>query len=301
MSDKNARVCNLDTAKALSNFEASLDSSFSPVCHRTRQQTKERLVSDSAHGSCDDQVVADTLCELIGEVSCTTPLTITSDVAQVFSPSTIIDIEDVPCSCPSTIVTIEDVQHCVKSSGPCHDSVYDEVTLFPSDLEVRDLFSDSYVRLENHLYAVHDIHLDTVDDLPTRGGHSSTCVASPSHSSPPSELLKLGPTTGPPKCAPFSSISPVKTWATVAAKPTVFSSEPWAGRQLSSPSAYSTTPLRPGPTRTSRPVHGNECISHPIARSAVKTARQQITFKAPVWIQMRFPTSSYCPLNLTKR
>ncbi|GIY62506.1 hypothetical protein CDAR_495271 [Caerostris darwini] len=241
-------LCAIWTLSKLSDFQASLDSCFSPVCHRTRQQTRERLVSDSAHGSSVDQVVSDTICELVDEVSCTTPLIITRDVAQVFSPSNIIDIEDVPRSSPNTIITIEDVQYCARSSGLCSDTVSDEIALFPSDLEVRDLFSDSYVSqkfdfvkllslqcrrqffsaggLENHLYAVHDIHLDTVDDLPTRGELSSTCVA------PPEELLQFCPSTSPPSCAPFSTFVPAKTWASVASKPGISTSEPWAGRPI---------------------------------------------------------------------
>ncbi|GIY85227.1 hypothetical protein CEXT_90081 [Caerostris extrusa] len=53
--------------KALDNLEASLDSSFSPVCHRTRQQVKDRLCANlNAQADVD---VVETLCELINDVS----------------------------------------------------------------------------------------------------------------------------------------------------------------------------------------------------------------------------------------
>ncbi|GIY13595.1 hypothetical protein CDAR_567291 [Caerostris darwini] len=67
------------------------------------------------------------------------------------SPSTIIQIEDsesvLPhprpsCDSPSTIVVIEDDKHCTEPLGLCHDTVVNEVDLYPSDLEVRDLFYD---------------------------------------------------------------------------------------------------------------------------------------------------------------
>ncbi|GIY48847.1 hypothetical protein CDAR_559501 [Caerostris darwini] len=71
-------------------------------------------------------------------------------------------------------------------------------------------------------------------------------------SSPPSELVQLGPCSGPPKRAPFASIRPAKSWATIAAKPAVCTSQPWSGRLIDMSSCNGPTPLRPVGPRPSR-------------------------------------------------
>ncbi|GIY95369.1 hypothetical protein CEXT_569981 [Caerostris extrusa] len=130
----------------------------------------------------------------------------------------------------------------------CHNTIVEAVDLFPSDLEVRDLFLDSksnlrfdFIQLtclqckrrffsagglENHLFAVPDVRPDTSDDHPSHDGPSSPCDMSLPLSLPPPELLSLGATTGPPQCAPFTKLSPAMTWASMAAKPAVTSTQP---------------------------------------------------------------------------
>ncbi|GIY62494.1 hypothetical protein CDAR_495211 [Caerostris darwini] len=103
ISAKGIIGCDRDTVQALAGFEASLDSSFSPICHRTRQQTRERLISSPSVDSRVDSDILETVCELIDEVSCVTPMTIARGVVQVLSPSTIIDIEDVPSAFSSPL------------------------------------------------------------------------------------------------------------------------------------------------------------------------------------------------------
>ncbi|GIY31152.1 hypothetical protein CDAR_36251 [Caerostris darwini] len=244
---------------ALDCFESSLDSSFSPICHRTRSQLAvkaPKYVTDQTINtfSCTDlgnfstdidnnnlinNDVGIAMDELLQNIlPCTPPpQTQPSVTCHSSSPSTIIQIEDSesviphprhPCDSPSTIVVMEDDTHCAEPIGLCHDTGIDEVALYPSDLEVRELFSDSPLcqrfdfinltciecrrrfysvgGLENHLLVVHDIRLDNSNDNP------STSAQTYSHNVlPPPEMVSFGPTTGPPKCA----LSPAKTWATV--------------------------------------------------------------------------------------
>ncbi|GIY76118.1 hypothetical protein CDAR_618801 [Caerostris darwini] len=75
--------------------------------------------------------------------------------------------------------------------------------------------------------------------------------------------------------APFSRLSPAKTWATVTAKPSITSSQPWAGRLLNSHS----TPRRPGPTRPSRAIRGVAQSSLSTAPPPTKAVRKKISFK----------------------
>ncbi|GIY24083.1 hypothetical protein CDAR_617771 [Caerostris darwini] len=180
-----------------------------------------------------------------------------------------------PCDIPKTVV---DRSMSTEPPELCQNTVVKEVDLFPSDLEIRDLFHDStanlrfdFVKLsclqckrrffsagglENHLFAVHGIRPDTSDGHPTHADHPSSCDVSLPLSLPPPELLSLGTTTGPPKCAPFTKLSPAKTWASVAAKPAITFPQPWAGKPPRQQSAVSTSPRRPRPTLPSRALGG---------------------------------------------
>ncbi|GIY48210.1 hypothetical protein CDAR_493131 [Caerostris darwini] len=196
-----------------------------------------------------------------------------------------------PCDNPITIV---DSNMSTEPPKLCQNTVVEEVDLFPSDLEIRDLFHDSnanlrfdfvkltclqYKRrffsaggLENHLFAVHNIRPDTCDDHPSHAGHSSPGDVSLPLSLPPPELLSLGTTTGPPKCAPFSKLSPAKTWAGVAAKPAVTSTQPWG--PLRPQSAVSTTP------RPTRALGGPGQSPLPAVPPPVKKGGKRISFKS---------------------
>ncbi|GIX97741.1 retrovirus-related Pol polyprotein from type-1 retrotransposable element R2 [Caerostris darwini] len=149
-----------------------------------------------------------------------------------------------------------------------------EVDLYPSDTEVKDLFSEhsssprfdflklaclpchrkffSAGGLENHMFAVHDVLVQSASDTHVPADNCTLKVQSSRKSSPP-ELLSFGPMTGPPKRPPFSSIAPAKTWASVVAKSAVSSSQPGSGRRVDFASSVSTTPRRPVCSRPSRP------------------------------------------------
>ncbi|GIY13579.1 hypothetical protein CDAR_567161 [Caerostris darwini] len=89
-------------------------------------------------------------------------------------------------------------------------------------------------------------------------------------SAPPSELLQVGPCSGPPKCAPFSSIRPAKTWASITAKPAVVSSQPCSGRLIDLNSCNGPTPRRPVGTRPTR---------HSIVNGKSSATQRRITVK----------------------
>ncbi|GIY87961.1 retrovirus-related Pol polyprotein from type-2 retrotransposable element R2DM, partial [Caerostris darwini] len=160
---------------------------------------------------------------------------------------------------PSVTITLDvDPVDTVPQQIVSPASTGDEVILFPSATEVFDLFSSSgkspkfdFVKLichqcrrrffsagglENHLYAVHDIHFDSPGDIPPHADLASVPLTLPE------ELVASCTNTGPPSCAPFSKIVPATTWATVAAKPPLSSSQPWAGQRLSSPTPSSSSP-----------------------------------------------------------
>ncbi|GIY22729.1 hypothetical protein CDAR_288621 [Caerostris darwini] len=91
-------------------------------------------------------------------------------------------------------------------------------------------------------------------------------------SSPPSELVQLGLCSGPPKRAPFASIRPAKSWATIAAKPAVCTSQPWSGRLIDISSCNGLTPLRPvGP----RPSRTSNIRGKPIPHSKTNTKKSR--------------------------
>ncbi|GIY13575.1 hypothetical protein CDAR_567141 [Caerostris darwini] len=172
-----------------------------------------------------------------------------------------------PCVIPAG--TASETLPPVQSVPPSED---DEVALFPSDLEVRDLFVEkipsarfdfvnlsciqcrrsfsSVSGLELHMKDLHDVTVFQ-NQLPvsTAPPLSKTIVG------PPSELLRVGPCSGPPKCAPFAKICPAKTWAAVAAKPAISSSQPWSGRLIDVTTSIEPTPRRPSGTRPSRPFN----------------------------------------------
>ncbi|GIY44229.1 hypothetical protein CDAR_27061 [Caerostris darwini] len=321
-----------EPVQAVSNSETSPVSAYSPICHRTRQQIKGKLCAND----CFDPEISNAVQELVSEVSVTTPLKHTSVVASVHSPSTIIEIGELPCSSqstivvvenePSTIVQIEDVQcdavsltpppcvypfcdldspvmpsatfqfdirgddisqsvplplsrvtptetveekrRCV-TSELAHDSVVDEVTLFPSEVQTALLSAGG---LENHLYAVHRINLDNHEHTPI-----GTDLLPLSDVLPPPELLAMGPTTGPPKCAPFSQASPAKTWASVVRKPAASTTQPWAGKPIHSQTAVFTTPRRPW--SSGGPVKSSLHAASPLKRKVLPCPRCDFTFR----------------------
>ncbi|GIY22728.1 hypothetical protein CDAR_288611 [Caerostris darwini] len=162
-------------------FEACLNSSYSTVCHRTRQQLKDKICASRNVNT--EIEVAETLLDIINNVSNAsrnstlqhTPLRVaqTGKLSMLHSPSTVIQIEecnDVPSASPndilhytpprvirsgkrsvlyspSTVVQIEECEHEMPLSVPRCDpspilpSENIEMALFLSDTEVRDLFS----------------------------------------------------------------------------------------------------------------------------------------------------------------
>ncbi|GIY62498.1 hypothetical protein CDAR_495231 [Caerostris darwini] len=122
-------------------FEASLDSSFSPVCHRTRQQVKDRLCANPTPGAQADIDVVETLCELINDVSCVSPKCTSRVSVSVFSPSTTIDIENV-----QDVLNTPIERHDCEGSpriNLLHSPNIEEMVLNPTDLEVRDLYAET--------------------------------------------------------------------------------------------------------------------------------------------------------------
>ncbi|GIX94483.1 retrovirus-related Pol polyprotein from type-1 retrotransposable element R2, partial [Caerostris darwini] len=183
-------------------------------------------------------------------------------------------IED--CECPSSHLC-PPCENPAEAAGETLPSVLhvplsadDEVALFPSDLEVRDLFIEkspsarfdfinlscvqcrrrfsSVSGLELHMKDLHDV-LVFQDKQPVSTAPSTSRTTAV----PPSQLLGVGPCSGPPRCAPFPNIRPSKTWASVAAKQAVCSSQPWSGRRIDLSASVETTPRRPVGSRPSRP------------------------------------------------
>ncbi|GIY13585.1 hypothetical protein CDAR_567211 [Caerostris darwini] len=164
-----------------------------------------------------------------------------------------------------------------------------ERALFLSDTEVRDLFSVknssamfdfvklycipcrrhfSITGLEFHMKD-HDIDIHSTEEF-VMSAPSPSKVSS----SPPSELVQLGPCSGPPKRAPFASIRPAKSWATIAAKPAVCTSQPWSGRLIDMPSCNGPTPRRlVGP----RPSRSSNIRGKPIPHSKTNVNRSATT------------------------
>ncbi|GIY32327.1 retrovirus-related Pol polyprotein from type-1 retrotransposable element R2 [Caerostris darwini] len=155
-----------------------------------------------------------------------------------------------------------------------------EMVLFPTDVEVRELFPESvkfdFVKLRciqclRHFSSVSGLELHMKD-------HHGINI----HST--EDLIK---TASPPSKVPLSppeltQLRPAKSWASIAAKPTVTTSQPWSGRLIDLSSCDKPTPCRPvshRPTRTST-VRGMN-FSHPqniaIPPSPKKT--QKVSFK----------------------
>ncbi|GIY22730.1 hypothetical protein CDAR_288631 [Caerostris darwini] len=155
-----------------------------------------------------------------------------------------------------------------------------EVDLFPSDMEVKDLFPDpttsprfdflkltclpcqrkffSAGGLENHLYAVHDVRIHSSGDTPISAGNPPQSDNS-SHNLAPPELLSFGPMTGPPKSPPFNTLTLAKTWASVAAKPAVCTSQ--TSLQAKTTSFFPSTSSKPKISFTT-PTTGRDAVSH---------------------------------------
>ncbi|GIY24646.1 hypothetical protein CDAR_83431 [Caerostris darwini] len=214
---------------------------------------------------------------------------------------------------------------CLSASPDCSIHVVEvpeiaAVDLFPSDTEVMDLFSEhspsprfdflklaclpchrkffSAGGLENHMYAVHDVLVNSSTDTPVPADNCPRNVQSSSKSSPP-ELLSFGPMTGPPKRPPFSSIVPAKTWASVAAKPAVGSSQPWSGRRIDFSASVGTTPRRPVGSRPSRPSVASQS-SHrtrtpPYVLPCLPRNIQRFLFRLRLQIRTASPMSSCFP------
>ncbi|GIY79277.1 hypothetical protein CDAR_497831 [Caerostris darwini] len=275
--------------EALANFESNLNTSFSPICHRTRAQLANRdlafidnhcssaplytvsgNIGDTSQNFLLEQDVSDTIRDILNNIPPCTP------------PSA--SIGDVPLS-PCAAHVSSHTLSITASTG-------DEVILFPSVTEVDDLFSGpglspkfDFVQLicrqcqrrffsagglENHLFAVHSIHIDASDATPARRDRTSVPL------SMPADLVNACNNTGPPSRAPFTNIVPATTWATVAAKPAVTSTQPWAGQRISS-----TVSSSPRKTDTSGPSRDNVGTSQPATPSIpvpVVKSRKKIRF-----------------------
>ncbi|GIY12445.1 hypothetical protein CEXT_179211 [Caerostris extrusa] len=251
---------------ALGNLEATNDCSFSPICHRTRNQLANRepknVVCENDSSNVNDDSGAD---YQISE--------------NVFLEQEVVDhIGD------------------ILSHIPPHDYVVEEVALFPSDLEVRDFsltppfcprfdfiklsclqckrhfFSAS--GLENHLYAAHDIRLYTPDGIPLGTGHLPLADVVP-----PPELFLWVPPLTTKMCSVCSEFACTNLglcgWQSCH-----HFLQPWAGRQLYSLPVCSMTPRRPGHTRPSR-ADGSRAggDSTQSAFPPAKRVRNKITFK----------------------
>ncbi|GIX84698.1 hypothetical protein CDAR_181951, partial [Caerostris darwini] len=104
--------------------------------------------------------------------------------------------------------------------------------------------------LECHMKDQHDINIYNTEEFVTTTPSPSK-VSSPL----PSELIQLGPCSGPPKRAPFTNIRPAKSWASIAAKPAVVSTQPWSGRLIDFASCNGPTPRR----TVARPTRNSNC------------------------------------------
>ncbi|GIY62516.1 hypothetical protein CDAR_495341 [Caerostris darwini] len=178
----------------------------------------------------------------------------------------------------------------------------DEVALFPSDLEVRDLFFDKspsalfdFVKLscvqcrrcfasasglEFHMKDQHDIAISQNQQIVSSAPSPLKIV-----SVPPPELLQVGPCSGPPQCAPFSKLRPAKTWAAVAAKPALPSSQPWSGKLINFNTYHGPTPRRPIGARPYRPSNiRGQSSAKPMTTSTSTSAgskKPKISFTPP--------------------
>ncbi|GIZ00456.1 hypothetical protein CEXT_610051 [Caerostris extrusa] len=248
--------------KALDNFEACLTSSFS-VCHRTRQQLANREIKsvlgennfspvpdDSSHvfqlveNALLEQEVLDSVSDMLNRISPNnSPCELTFDtISPPVVSGTFFQMENIlspipmctsPCGItfdgssplakPRTFFQKEEHLHASAEAVPSTET--DEVTLFPSDLEVRDLLfekspsaSFDFVKLtcvrcrlcfssasglEHHMKDQHDITI-----LQNKRSESSAPSPPKVCSAPPLELLQVGPCSGPPHCAPFRQHSP---------------------------------------------------------------------------------------------
>ncbi|GIY44825.1 hypothetical protein CDAR_403761 [Caerostris darwini] len=244
--------------EALANFESELNTSFSPICHRTRSQLANREIAYVDNHSSGAPIY--TVSGHIGDTS--QNFLLERDVSDTIhaildniTHTHLVHFHQMCHRLPvKQLLSYMQVPQQTVSPAPTGD----EVMLFPSATEVYDLFSSSgkspkfdFVKLfcrqcrrrffsagglENHLYAVHNIHFDSPGDIPPRSDLASVPLALPE------ELVSSCTNTGPPSCAPFSKIVPVTTWATVAAKPAISSSQPWAGQRLCSPTTSSSSP-----------------------------------------------------------
>ncbi|GIY24079.1 transposon TX1 uncharacterized 149 kDa protein [Caerostris darwini] len=157
-------------------------------------------------------------------------------------------------------------------SQPVHLIENDEVALLPSDLEVRDLLFEkspsamldfvklSCIQCRRYFSCISglELHMKVQHDI-TIYQNKQTKSSAPSPlktiAAPPPELLQVGPCSGPTHCAPFSKIRPAKTWAAIAAKPAIFSSQPWSGRLINFTTSNGSTPRRPVGSRPSWPYN----------------------------------------------
>ncbi|GIX68893.1 retrovirus-related Pol polyprotein from type-1 retrotransposable element R2 [Caerostris darwini] len=278
----NFQACNICSSSAYgtSGHLETANISFSPICHRTRGQLakggRSCVPCKSDPSSVDNDIRTDGLAfeSVIIEQEVIETL---SDMLNSIPPGDLFFDESSPLRClglSSRTKIPSNLFNCV--CRPAASSMtsyllqhrlvhfpklwkvtvilltlvgmtYPSLCLFLSHCR-RRFFSAG--GLENHLYAVHGINLDTHEHTPIGTG-----LLPMSDVLPPSELLSMGPTTGPPKCAPFSQASPAKTWASAVHKPAVSSTQPWAGKPIHSQTAVSTTPRRPrssgGPVKSS--------------------------------------------------
>ncbi|GIZ00487.1 hypothetical protein CEXT_610261 [Caerostris extrusa] len=201
-------------------------------------------------------------------------------------------------SCDTPVVADSQVQcgalaECMPAASyvPAIDSPVETVVLFPSELEIRDLFPDPHSNLrfdfvhltcrpchkrffsagglENHLFAVHNVRPDTSGRL------SPSC----DELLPPPELLAFAASTGPPPCAPFTRLSPVKTWASVVAQHAITPRQLGTGNPSCKQPAASTTPRLLRTTQPSRALGVPGQITHTTNPPPDIKGRKRITFE----------------------
>ncbi|GIX97718.1 hypothetical protein CDAR_68451 [Caerostris darwini] len=217
---------------SLQNVEC--DNSRAPV------YTVSGNIGDASQNFLLEQDVSDTVCEILNNISpCTPPSALIFDVSSPpVKARTFFQVEVSENSFSHQRPPCDSLSPCMDSVSKVSQQSASPTESIPTSAVSTTVFSAG--GLENHLYAVHDIHLDSSSDIPPR------CDLVSDRTTPPEELTSHCTNTGPPSCAPFSKIVPAITWATVAAKPAITSSQPWAGQRLGSQSTSFKTPRRTG-------------------------------------------------------
>ncbi|GIY55747.1 hypothetical protein CDAR_87491 [Caerostris darwini] len=276
-----------EASEVLAPLEASPDGLYSPICHRTRSQLAAQIhydivvpsigsyfspASDSSRTVRNDSLIDDDVAVAVDELiqrispSPSPPASHSPVGGLTLPPSTVPPISDSERNSPPPLHSpvgpdfdIKDSEQRVDPLKLCHDPDSDEVDLYPSDLEVRELFHDPPLRqkfdfvgltciecrrrfysvggFENHLLAAHDVRLDNPSSSPSEG-----CRVAIGETVPPSGLFPLDHISGPPGSPPFTRLSQVSPQARRASKFCITSSQPWAGELLDESSSFLTSP-----------------------------------------------------------